>query len=308
MFIVLEGIDKQGKSSLARHLAEKTGWEIVKFSKPKGDPYIEYMEFLLNRKEPAILDRYYLGELAYGPVKRGKAGLNTWQVRNIERLLQARNSLNIYCWTDELTTRFNFKNEKEEYLTLDDITPITQHFNDAQDRSRLNWWQFNYLADEQYKTLDGLVLRWLKRTNDNMDVIKSVIDSRMTGSIFSKTLILGEISNVELEQAKYRNVNVGFANGPSAEILYEALGNSNIALSNVKKAHLNNLINLDSELKLPNLEKVICLGNEAMKAYEEWIKNYKTKNLIVKKTFHPAYVARGGITQKEYNQIINKLI
>jgi hypothetical protein len=310
MYIVLEGLDKQGKTSLAKHFSEVFGWKIKKFSKPEGDPYVEYMNFLLNNKEPMILDRFYLGELVYGPVKRGKSGLSDWQVRNIEKLLQMRNSINIYCYTDEVTTRANFIKDKEEYAQLEDIAPLTEYFNLAQDKSILPWWRFSYLLDPEYRGVDKLLERWWMKTGKHLQKIISMVEPRTTGSFFAKTLILGEISNVELEQAKYRDVNVGFANGPSAELLYSILPKEGIALSNVKKAHENNEVKyLDRELLLPYVEKVICLGNVAKNLLEQYKEeNNIPRRLTVYKTFHPSFVLRGGTTKEKYAKELRHLL
>src|SRR3989338_4886641 len=97
MMIIIEGIDKSGKSHLAQYLSKTFNLPIFKFSIPKEDPYIEYMSFLLKQTKPCILDRSYLGELIYGPIKRGKSGLNEWQIRNIEGLLLMRSAFYIYA-------------------------------------------------------------------------------------------------------------------------------------------------------------------------------------------------------------------
>lgn len=308
MFIILEGIDKQGKTSLANHLSKKLGIPIKKFSKPEGDPYIEYMEFLLETKEPMILDRYYLGELAYGPVKRGKAGLNNWQVRNIEMLLLMRAATYYYCYTDEVTTRANFEKDNEDYAMKEDILPLADAFNKAQHLSRLPWLRFDYRKDPKYKEVDRVIDQWWNNVTRHLDTIKSMIESRAVGNFFAKTLVIGDVSNIGIEQARYREVNVPFANGPSAELIYKSIP-SIVALSNAKKAHSHELVDLKDELSLPFLEKVICLGNEARKSFELWENNYKiSKRINVMKTFHPAYALRGGMTEKEYIQELKTIL
>lgn len=311
MFIIIEGVDKNGKTSLANYLSNKYGIEVVKFSQPKGDPYNEYMNFLLNRKEPAILDRFYLGELVYGPVKRGKAGLNEWQVRNIELLLRARFALPIYCETNEKVVEKNFIQDKEEFTKIQELPKLKQYYERAIFKSRLIWKDFDYLKDREYYRIDQSVSDWHSKIESRLDHIKLLVDARCVGSFFGRTLILGEECNYKLEKPEYSDVIVPFANGPSAEILYSALASvpNPWMISNIKKFHVkqydNSLLN-GAELALPSLEKVVLLGNNAMNLYMDYGMHQIFPHYA--KVPHPAFVARGGMSLYEYSQIIKNTI
>lgn len=311
MYIILEGIDKVGKSSLARHINELLGLEIVKFSAPEGDPYIQYMSFLCERKTPAILDRFYLGERVYGPIKRGKSELNEWQTRNIEQLLLMRMPLCIYAYTNPKEIAKNFKKDGEIYLQENDINPILSNYASEIAKSSLKWHQYNYLEDKNYEKIDKIILLWYKYYLYNSTHLIDLIDNRTLGKYNSRTLVMGEVSNIALEQDKYKSINVGFANGPSAEILYGSLPSKgkNIALTNFKKAHLDNGPgNIIAELLLPNLRRVVCLGKESYKLTQEYCQARGIKHLQIMLAFHPAYIARGGATLKEYEMQLKELI
>lgn len=311
MLIILEGIDKQGKTTLANFLAERYGFEIVKFSQPKKEPYLEYIEFLLNRKTPAILDRFYMGELAYGPVKRGKSEMTEWQVRNIELLLKARYSLNIYCQTSDSITQRNFEQENETYTHVQEIPKLRLLYERAMFKSHLHWKEFDYVKDRAYNRILQSVEYWRENLEPHLEKIQHLITARSIGDLFAHTLILGEECNYKLEKPQYSHVIVPFANGPSAEILFSALRNTSTPwmLSNVKKFHLdlaNNILLNGIELSIPMLKKVVLLGN---KAEEEYLK------LGLDKTFsnyikipHPGFIARGGMSLYEYGQIIKNNI
>lgn len=305
MIITLEGLDKQGKTSLANHISKLLNIEIVKFSQPKKEPYIEYMEFLIQREELVICDRFYLGERAYGPVKRGKSELNEWQFRNIEMLLMMRFPLCIFCSTNKSNTVKNFRKDNETYTQEEDIDKIQSLYMKEISNSRLEWIEFNYLEDENYTNIDRQIINWYKQLMRRISHIKSLISLRTLGNYNAKTLILGEISNIDLEQDRYKDINVPFANGPSARILYEAIGGKNVAITNVKKAHMNNSPSIYEEFLLPNLETIICLGN---KAYEYIYDNKIRKHINVIRAYHPSYITRGGDTQENYNNIIQGLI
>jgi thymidylate kinase len=162
MHIIIEGVDCTGKTSLVNHLKEKYNIEVVKFSQPKGDPYQEYIDFAYYHKTPAILDRFYLGELAYGPVKRGKSGLNKVKMTNIEVALHMHNTFNIYCFTNEEEIKKRFKTRGESFLTEDEIAPILHEYSKALKDSLLVWNKFNYLEDGEYKQIDEKIDKWLE--------------------------------------------------------------------------------------------------------------------------------------------------
>lgn len=85
MLIVLEGVDKAGKSTLASKLQEKSGWPIVHFGRPGPDPALEYISFL-KQNQDVICDRFFIGELVYGPLLRGKQSMSPLQITTIQRV------------------------------------------------------------------------------------------------------------------------------------------------------------------------------------------------------------------------------
>jgi thymidylate kinase len=100
MFIVIEGCDKSGKSTLANAISEKFGCKIVHFGKPKKHPATEYAEYALSNNDNLVLDRFYLGELVYGPLLRGKCGINPLEFATLERILRKKQAILIQTTTD----------------------------------------------------------------------------------------------------------------------------------------------------------------------------------------------------------------
>jgi hypothetical protein len=103
MFILLEGPDCAGKTTLAKKLLERM---------PEGTQYLhrgpipadrtsaqEYIDPLLSYvpdgKMNIIADRWHLGELIYGSVKRNWVQLPEYQVSLIENLLIHRGVTNV---------------------------------------------------------------------------------------------------------------------------------------------------------------------------------------------------------------------
>lgn len=79
MIIVVEGIDRVGKTTLCKKLSEKTGYPIFKnqpvFREREQSTEIELMNQLVSIAEytavDMILDRFHLSEFVYGYINRG---------------------------------------------------------------------------------------------------------------------------------------------------------------------------------------------------------------------------------------------
>jgi len=289
MFIIIEGVDKQGKTSLANYLSDLIKFEIVKFSQPKRPPFEEYMEFLIKRSKPAILDRFYLGENTYGPVKRGGSGLTFLNNKILESTLIAREALTIYVEIPDKYTKINLKKDKENFINFKESQEIKRIYRKEIKRSELNWIKFNYLRDPDYIKIHKIVLDWLYKLNK--ENILKVRKNRIIGNYYSRTLIVGEESNYKKETSRFKKMMVPFIKGQGSKCLFDSLNLEKIslnefALTNYNKFHLNKST-LDIELEMPRLKKIVCLGERSFK----FVKSLNLK-LDVVKLYHPSYVRR----------------
>lgn len=152
--IVIEGLDKTGKSTLARFLSEKTGKPIKKFSNPKPleDPAVDYAEFVVSA-QGCIVDRMHLSEMAYGPVLRGESTVEENVQRVIEGLLARRGSFGIYCEADLDTLVERFKADKEDFIRPEDIVAIRDGFEAALSTSTMPWIRYT-VGDDMEKVYD----------------------------------------------------------------------------------------------------------------------------------------------------------
>lgn len=138
--IIIDGLDKTGKSTLARFLSEKTGMPIKKFSAPeKGqDPTSEYAEFLAAG-EPSIIDRMWLSEMAYGPVMRGESFVDQSRQALLEEMARRSGSHVIYAYASEEELRKRFDADNETFTRKDQIESILAGYERAILTSRLTW-------------------------------------------------------------------------------------------------------------------------------------------------------------------------
>lgn len=150
MLLLLEGIDKSGKSTLARKLVEEFGAEYVKFSQPKRPPYDEYSEFLANAVPSKIyvLDRFMHGELVYGPIYRGKSGLDTVQLLSLEKTAASvHGSAVIYCRVPSSQVKKKFLEDGEEFTQVKDIGRIIHAYDCVFEGTCLKVFRYDYTED-----------------------------------------------------------------------------------------------------------------------------------------------------------------
>lgn len=85
MLIIIEGPDRTGKTTLAKHLQETFCLDYIHCSKPKTDnPYLEYLELIDSIKKPTVIDRVYFSEFVYGNLWRGKCGFSDKQFEDLD--------------------------------------------------------------------------------------------------------------------------------------------------------------------------------------------------------------------------------
>lgn len=144
MHIIIEGLDKTGKSTLSRFLAEKTGMPIKKFNNPKPgeDAAVEYAEFIVTAQS-CIVDRMHLSEMAYGPVFRGKSTVDVNVQRVIEGLAKRRGVVGIYCYADVDDLEKRFTEDGEDFVMSTQIPEIAAGFDRALATSTMEWIRYS---------------------------------------------------------------------------------------------------------------------------------------------------------------------
>ncbi len=163
MFIIVEGCDCVGKTTLVAHLSKILGWEIKKFSQPKNSAYEEYLSFFLTRGTPVILDRGYCGEEVYGPLWRGKSDLEGLRFKNIEDIIAVHPSVFIYCETSKTEIKKRLIERGDAFTKVSEIDSIVDGFHKALKKSRFDWYRFDYRKDRDYKKVTKYILKELAK-------------------------------------------------------------------------------------------------------------------------------------------------
>lgn len=132
MLIVVEGPDKTGKTTLCKAIERELGFKYKHFSAPKGSPADEYIDFLLDLKEPTVCDRFHLGELVYGPMFRGKAGITPLELVTIERVMRLKQTIIVHA-----VTNMKLANQRLDVSTEHEVVDKPQNLAAAEGFARV---------------------------------------------------------------------------------------------------------------------------------------------------------------------------
>lgn len=133
MAIILEGCDCTGKTTFAKKLAEKTGFEIVKgssfeISKLGADGMYQFMFDLLKRKD-VIIDRLYLSNLIYG-AKYDYPMMTEEQYASLSDMTNLF-SLVVYLYAPVSVIQHRMLKRGDDMIEIEDIEDILNRYNEA---------------------------------------------------------------------------------------------------------------------------------------------------------------------------------
>lgn len=164
MNIIVEGIDKAGKSTIANDIRESLYPTIpitLKLSrKPQDGSFFEqnivgviYSEIfaevnnVLNDKHIFLFDRAYPSEMVYS-VKRGYDAMKSETFVDLDyRLGQENKTLLVYCEATPEVIAKRFKADREEYLTEADIAKTLERYEEFLAMTSLPFIRINSLTD-----------------------------------------------------------------------------------------------------------------------------------------------------------------
>lgn len=172
--IIITGVDNTGKSTLAMHLSNKFGIDILEryHTLPPTD-YEDWYRFLvknLDSDEEVIADRFYLDELVYGPVVRKKVGLTDHQIRMMNSLVNEEQPLIILCHRKAELVAKNYL-DREQYLDITKIHAVQNGYFELVDERPFRELTIGYSIDDDpyYEKIDFQVGLYLK----NQEVLRS---------------------------------------------------------------------------------------------------------------------------------------
>lgn len=138
--ITLDGVDCSGKSTLAKQLSKKYGFEIVQGSSfeiaSKGQQEMfEYMKNLFTR-ENVIIDRTHYSNIVYGTLF-DKILLSKEQSDQLTSLLN-KDTMNFFLLPSENFVKQNLLDRGDEYINLSDVNNIIVFYEKIYEKIELD--------------------------------------------------------------------------------------------------------------------------------------------------------------------------
>lgn len=282
MFIIIEGADKTGKTTLANAIVKKFGFKYVHFGKPKKRAATEYAEYLLSTNEDQVCDRFHLGELVYGPIFRGGAAIDDVEFATIERLLRLKQTILIQTTTDvTLANKRLAVSTQDEAVDSDQNQVAIRGFKQVIKRSNVQ--HIIKYDGSNYENLNE-ILRKLAALKVQIDDAQSVVSHFCTGigtPVGKKIVFVGDEVNKNVTW-----LNLPFDKGLSSEFLLDSMKKARVPERLVYICNSNTLTQREVNfLQTTGKTLFIALGQKAtIKLYELGVKHHSLP--------HPQYVKR----------------
>lgn len=284
MIVILEGVDKAGKSTLAARLRKKLGWPVTHFSRPGSDPATEYAEFLscaILAKQDVICDRFFVGELVYGPLLRGKHSMTALQIVTIERMCRKLGAILVHVNPDYSVIKKRLHELGDTMVTPLQNKRAYEMFKEVCPPRRLGtyvrWYQ-DTSADQMAEQITNMIQ---ERYQEYQDAVR---DCTGIGTVVgSKFVFVGEAVNVRTSW-----MGLPFDNGPCSEYLLKAMLLSDVNESKVYMTNANTITHKEIAFLTSTGEtRFISLGNKAFQQLNKMgITSWKIPHPQFWKRFH----------------------
>ena len=298
MFIIIEGADKTGKTTLSNAIVERFGCKYVHFGKPKKHPATEYAEYALSTNENLVLDRFYLGELVYGPLLRGKAGIDDVEFVTIERILRKKQAILIQTTTDvTLANKRLLVSTQDEAVNTDQNSLAIKGFAEVGKHSNV---QHHILYDGSTRQNLADLLDRLESLKDEVERNQPKIQKLLSGigtPIGKKIVLVGDTVNKNVTW-----LNLPFDRGVSSNFLLESLKDAGVPEKFVYITNADKLTAQEVDFLTRDQALFIALGRNADK-------KLKYLDIPHESVGHPQFVKRffwksRGDYAKEFKSII----
>lgn len=201
MFVILEGVDGAGKSTLADALTEELEEgrfeevELLHRGPPTADVISEYVlpiqHYRPGQNKHLVCDRWHLGEEVYGPELRDRSLFDPVTFSHVERVLLTRGALVVHLDPPLETLSRRIEERGDDLIGISSLRRLQRGYRKVRTRSQLPWIRFD--QDWDPKMLVGMILA----AAEHLDRAFSVFNehSTYTGELTTKHLLLGDVRN-----------------------------------------------------------------------------------------------------------------
>lgn len=123
--LVLEGCDGVGKTTLARRLSVDHGFTVV--HSPRTPDHLDLARryrAILAQEGHLLFDRYFLSELVYGPLTRGRSRITWSEAIDLAESVIARDGLLVHLTAPTAVVHQRLLTRDGGAISLDDVTAL----------------------------------------------------------------------------------------------------------------------------------------------------------------------------------------
>jgi len=265
--IIIEGIDKSGKTTLAFELKKMfPELEIKKFGVPDGDPIAGYYDEILSTFKPKIYDRFIYGEYPYSKVKRpDQVFMDTRSFIMLELTLLTKPHLVIWAKPSVETIQKNFLRLGDKYVQdLVELMHIYEEYERIMPTSICNQITFDYEDPKNWQNIADGVRDALDYSMWSRYVEWRAKGMPGIGSLYPKYLFI-------CDRFSFYDINHNPFWDADGEYLIGSIVNAGIPLD---KCHFTHAIGAEmkkisvDQIKLLNPTHVVALGASAWNSVE----------------------------------------
>ena len=128
--IVLEGCDGTGKTTIAAHLADEYGYQVIRCGRAENDcpDLAERYRTVLGQPGKLTLDRCFISELVYGLLRDGRSRLSPLQAAELAFALADRGGVLVHLTAHPKALAWRLRQRDGYAPPLDRITAILRAY------------------------------------------------------------------------------------------------------------------------------------------------------------------------------------
>lgn len=175
MLIIVEGIDKSGKSTLVEKLVKglprafvmKVGDRPKDNSKPERDKIKELHWKMLRayvthfKDSTLILDRSIISEIVYSKIKRDYDAGKDKEIKEMVKYMEDLKPFIIHCRTSIDEVKLRMFEQEEDYLQMTEVEPLIIRYDDILDGLGVSVFPYDYRITKPEQVIEVIKRRMI---------------------------------------------------------------------------------------------------------------------------------------------------
>lgn len=175
MNIIIEGVDRSGKSTLCKWLIDKYNLKYQHFTIPKSkhdehdiilDPkvrpfkqFLDYADKFVESTDDLLIDRFVYSNYVYGPVyKTFIDHVSIEEINCIEKILQPKNTCIIHCELEDVQRNWELiVEEGENRITESTLLFFRSRYNKLLEHTTLPLFKYDYTKPNSLNELEEFI-------------------------------------------------------------------------------------------------------------------------------------------------------